>query len=279
MKIRLILGTILIATLILALYIDSTLEYAYASLVILGFMGAGGAIEWNRMMRDGQGTYPVLLVLAAVAYPILECYRIRQGWAAGSLDGMFLFVFLLLLFGRAVLWGQVKEGLDRIGRTLLGFVLLYLFYRLVPILLDPALGGGLYAAYLLVFTSKSCDIGAYLVGRTFGKRKLIPKVSPGKTVAGGLGGLAFSTIVGGVVFSLQAGWPAWYAILFGLVMGAVTMLSDLAESLVKRCSGVKDSAALLPEMGGILDLIDSLFLAAPTGYLFHWAFQLFLNQP
>jgi phosphatidate cytidylyltransferase len=216
-------------------------------------------------------------VAAAILYPILECYRIREGWTAGSLDGMFLFAFLLMLFGRAVLGGHVEVGLDRIGRTLLGFVLLYLFYRLVPILLDPALGGGLYVAYLLVFTSKSCDIGAYLVGRTFGKRKLIPKVSPGKTVAGAVGGLSFCTAVGGVAFTLQTGWPVWYAILFGLVVGAVTMLSDLAESLVKRCSSVKDSAALLPEMGGILDLIDSLFLAAPTGYVFLWVFQLFLK--
>jgi len=126
---------------------------------------------------------------------------------------------------------------------------------------------GLYAAYCVVLTSKSCDIGAYVTGRTLGKRKLIPKVSPGKTVAGAVGGITLSTVVG-TLFVTQAGIGSLgFGLLFGAVIGAVTMLSDLAESLIKRCMKVKDSATLLPEMGGVLDLIDSLILAAPAGYI------------
>ncbi|MBU0754908.1 MAG: phosphatidate cytidylyltransferase [Planctomycetes bacterium] len=272
MKIRLILGSLLIAVLVSSYLIDRSFEFSYASFAIVVLMGLGAAIEWNRIMGTGHPTYPRILVTAAVAYPLVECTRINLGWDAGLTDVFFLTAVIILVCGRAVLAGHVEDGLDRISRTLFGFILLYLFYRLVPVLLNPPVGHGPTLAYILVFTSKSCDIGAYLIGRTFGKRKLIPKVSPGKTVAGAVGGLSFSLAVGGICFG-QLGVHWLFGTLFGLVIGAVTMLSDLVESLIKRCAGVKDSAALLPEMGGILDLIDSLILAAPIGY---FLFILFL---
>ena len=274
MKARIIFTLLLLSALLIAMLIDCTLDFAYASFGILIVVGTAGAVEWNRMMREGIRTYSGLLVAAAVAYPVLECARIRAGWNAGHTDSMFLFVVLLLLLSQAVFSGHVKDGLDRIGRTLLGFMLLYLFYRLVPVLLYSGAGRGPALAYLLVITSKSCDIGAYLIGRTFGKRKLIPRVSPGKTVAGAVGGLALSAAVGGICFAYLPASPIRLGIFFGLLIGAVTMLSDLAESLIKRCAGVKDSAALLPEMGGVLDLIDSLILAAPAGYIFFSVFQI-----
>jgi phosphatidate cytidylyltransferase len=270
LKTRLIIGTILIAALLGALWIDLRFGSGYASLVLVVLAGVGGAIEWNRIVSRGPGTYPGLLVMAALVYPVLESVRIKMAWPAGLTDFVFLFAFTFLLLARAIFAGHVQEGLDRIARTLFGFICLYLFYRLIPILLDPEAGeagGGILAVYCLVLTSKSCDIGAFLIGFGLGKRKLIPRVSPGKTVAGAVGGLTFSTITGALTLSLMTGRSPWWGLVFGLVIGAVTMLSDLAESLIKRCGGVKDSASLLPQFGGVLDLIDSLILAAPAGYL------------
>ncbi len=282
MRTRIIVGTLLLATLGLACWIDIELERPYVSSALILILGVAALREWNRFFGDEPGrpepagerqvsfgregkTYPGLLYTAGIAYPVLEGWRqISEGrWA--SFDFLFLAAFLIALYVRAVLAGHVKDGVDRIARTLLGFLTVWLFYRLVPILLSKE--GGLGAAYGLVITSKSCDIGAYLSGSLFGKRKLIPRVSPGKTVAGAVGGLALSMGVGVLAFSVPGAESYLFGVVFGLVVGGATMFGDLAESVVKRCAGVKDSGDVFPGAGGVFDLIDSLILAAPAGYV------------
>lgn len=128
------------------------------------------------------------------------------------------------------------------------------------------------------------DIGAYAVGRTMGKHKLIPLVSPGKTVEGAIGGLIASVLVawafGNSVLrpAAQLGfkWYPWGLILFGVVVSVAAQVGDLAESLLKREAGVKDSSRIIPGHGGILDRLDSLFFVLPvsyllTGWLLTWA--------
>jgi phosphatidate cytidylyltransferase len=111
----------------------------------------------------------------------------------------------------------------------------------------------------------AADSGAYLVGRRFGRRKLCPQVSPGKTVEGLLGGLLGAALVG-LIAGLAMGLGGLrLAALVGLVSAcaAVSVVGDLAESLFKRRAGVKDSSHLLPGHGGVLDRIDALIAAAP----------------
>lgn len=110
----------------------------------------------------------------------------------------------------------------------------------------------------------AADIGGYIVGKPFGKRKLLPKVSPGKTVEGMLGGLGLVAVVVTVVAWLQD-WPAqtgiWYV--SALLLTVLSVFGDLTESMFKRAAGKKDSGAFLPGHGGILDRIDSLTATAP----------------
>ena len=110
----------------------------------------------------------------------------------------------------------------------------------------------------------AADIGGYIVGKPFGKHKLLPKVSPGKTVEGMLGGLALVALVVTVVAMLQD-WPAqtpvWY--IAALLLTVLSVFGDLTESMFKRAAGKKDSGAFLPGHGGILDRIDSLTATAP----------------
>jgi len=272
---RCILCGLFIGALILSYFIDRGLDFAWASMALLVAMGIRAAWEWSRAMRSGPAAYGGLLVAGAALLPFLEALWMRWAGAAMPMEPLAFFLFFTALALRAVLSGHVQDGLDRIGRTLCGFVILYLFYRLLPVLLDKRIGGGLATAYALVFTSKACDIGAYVAGRAFGKRKLIPRVSPGKTRAGAVGGLALSGVAGGILLPWAVAAPVWAGLLFGTWLGLVTMLGDLFESLVKRCAGIKDSSSLLPEMGGVLDLIDSLILAAPAGYLFLAGFSRF----
>ncbi|MBX9836873.1 MAG: phosphatidate cytidylyltransferase [Silvanigrellaceae bacterium] len=123
--------------------------------------------------------------------------------------------------------------------------------------------------YFCLATILMGDTGAYFIGSRFGKHKLIPKVSPKKSIEGAIGGLLFSGLTALVLshfFNLP--FPAWYAILIGICMGIAGQLGDLMESAFKRAGGYKDSGNLLPGHGGFLDRIDSLILGIPVAFLF-----------
>ena len=111
------------------------------------------------------------------------------------------------------------------------------------------------------------DSGAYLIGRRWGRRLLAPTVSPKKTVEGAIGGLigaALAATIGIAVFELDC--PALLGIVIGLGLGAIGMLGDLGESLIKRQAGVKDSGTLIPGHGGILDRFDAMYVILATGW-------------
>lgn len=116
------------------------------------------------------------------------------------------------------------------------------------------------------------DTAAYVVGRTMGKRKLIPAVSPGKTVAGAVGALVASAIASWalvrfvLVPQAQLGLRPVHAVLFGIAVSTAVQLGDLAESLIKRQAGVKDSSHIIPGHGGVLDRIDGMLFAMPVAY-------------
>ena len=136
--------------------------------------------------------------------------------------------------------------------------------------------GGGSAGYLaigsLIAAAKCGDTGAYLTGRALGKRKLIPRVSPGKTWAGAVGALAWAAA--GTTLWLHLAGPAFgreadlaRAAAFGAAVGLAGLFGDLVESVLKRDAGVKDAGALLPGMGGVLDVLDSLLIAGPVAAL------------
>jgi phosphatidate cytidylyltransferase len=116
------------------------------------------------------------------------------------------------------------------------------------------------------------DTAAYVVGRTMGKRKLIPSVSPGKTVAGAVGALVVSAAASWAVVRFvlvpqaQLGLRPVHAVLFGIAVSTAVQLGDLAESLIKRQAGVKDSSHIIPGHGGVLDRIDGMLFALPVAY-------------
>lgn len=124
---------------------------------------------------------------------------------------------------------------------------------------------------MILLVVKFTDIGAYFGGRSLGKRKLIPWLSPGKTWEGLACGLATAAIVGlicALVWRHALSTLKWdKALLFGVIIGGVGQLGDLLESLFKRDAEVKDSGNFIPGFGGLLDVIDSPLLAAPAAYL------------
>jgi CDP-diglyceride synthetase len=135
-------------------------------------------------------------------------------------------------------------------------------------------GVGPWLLLVTILVSKLNDIGGYLVGSLVGRTPLAPGISPKKSIEGSLAGLTLGILASVVAFSWfcpTAGLLSTSkAVAFGVILSVSTQLGDLFESLIKRSSGVKDSAALIPAFGGILDLLDSYIIAAPAGYTLLW---------
>jgi phosphatidate cytidylyltransferase len=131
----------------------------------------------------------------------------------------------------------------------------------------PRIGEAAFFWWMVV--NKNTDAMAYFTGKAFGKHKLVPKVSPAKTIEGGIGGLVFGGAIGLSVWyftSLRQEIPLYLFIPLSLVSQVVGQFGDLVESLLKRHVTTKDSATLLPGLGGVLDVIDCLLLSAPVTY-------------
>lgn len=127
---------------------------------------------------------------------------------------------------------------------------------------------GPWRLMFMLFIVFAADVGAYLVGRNYGKRKLAPAVSPGKSIEGAIGGLAlvalWAAAAGPYVFQAESLSQIGLLIVVSVFTAAVSVVGDLTESLFKRLRGLKDSGTLLPGHGGILDRIDSILAAAPV---------------
>jgi phosphatidate cytidylyltransferase len=176
----------------------------------------------------------------------------------------------LLLLTFALWRGADFESVSAAAATLLGAVYLGSLGGTIAALrlLDPV-GEGAWRRVLLLGILVFSDSFAFFVGHAVGRRRLLPGISPGKTVEGAVGGL-----VGGVLGALAVrqlglpGLPVLHAVFLGVAVSAMGIVGDLDESLLKRWAGVKDSGTLFPGHGGMLDRLDSLLFGAPVLYYY-----------
>ena len=263
----------------------------YGDWALAALLAVAAALAANEYFGIAQaaGAAPFVGAGAALAGLVpLALHARRLGVFTGDL-GTLAIVGLLILFALSI-WRRWPGGrplgavaVTAFGVAYTGVTLGYGYLlRYHPYAVGRTAGAALLALPLiLTWTS---DIGAYFVGRALGKRKLIPAVSPGKTVAGAVGALVLCMIVAwgyerwvlvpSATLALRPLVPALAAtgaLLFGAVISIAAQVGDLAESLIKRESGVKDSSHLLPGHGGVLDRLDSLFFVLPVAYLvFDW---------
>lgn len=174
-------------------------------------------------------------------------------------------ILLLLLFlYQSLRFGNAGTAVNCAGNFFSCFYLGFLSSFVLGIRIDF----GLWTTLMFIFTIKSSDIGAYALGRLFGRHKFSPKISPSKTWEGIAGAVIFAAIVA-VIFSKCCGIMSWWsAAIFGAVFAVLGQLGDLAESMIKRDAEQKDSANSVPGFGGILDIIDSPLATAPLAYIF-----------
>jgi phosphatidate cytidylyltransferase len=229
---------------------------------ILAVVVAGPAVwELSHLAEQGSGPLPRLLMLLATLGVVLSL-------------GIQMFPAEVPLLAAVVAIGcvLVAEGrpeIDVLRRA--GMMLLPMLYVGLPLGAMAAIRRehGAMMLLLLLATTIVSDTAQFYAGRTFGRRPLAPRISPKKTIEGAVAGL----VAGSLVLPLAApatlvAAPAWLLWLIGLVLAGLGIAGDLFESLIKRSVGVKDSSALIPGHGGVLDRVDSLLFAAPIYYGF-----------
>lgn len=253
----------------------------------LAFLAGGAAWEFYRLAEQ-RGVRALRLpgVAGAAALVLIAMVLPSVSLAApvlwSAVMAMTLVLSLLSIWQRGV-HGQplLAVAVTLFGALLPGGAMAFaLFLRHLPLGANTtgidqdvwrALSGFALVAYPLAVTWLT-DSAAYFAGRRWGKRRLIPSVSPGKTVVGAVAGLVGGLFGGWVVTQLMAvTWlglslDPWLGALGGLLIAGVSQMGDLAESVWKREAGVKDSGAFFPGHGGILDRIDSLLFTIPAAY-------------
>ena len=241
----------------------------------LGAVAAIGTWELLRMARAG-GSEPLEIPAIALAAIIpLLVHASYLGVYRVTLTEVVL-IFLALL--ATMIWarGVERKPLVSFSVTIAAVIYPSLVAYMYPLRYHDYAVGALAGTVLVMFpvaVTWATDTGAYAFGRLFGRHKLIPSVSPSKTVEGALGGLVVATLGtwAYVTFLLKPfahlSLTSTGIVVLAIVIGIVSQVGDLSESLLKRDAGVKDSSRLLPGHGGILDRFDSLLFVLPVAYL------------
>lgn len=272
MLVRFVSGLIGIPLLIVLVFVSdgSPFILGIAVISIIGLM------EFYKGVRKA-GADPQEWVGVASAFLFLFAARHQFQEKFFSTPGVLtLFVIITLIIE---LTRKNRAPIRNLGATLLGAVYVgWLFSYLVAINSVP--GQALHMKYIpmpvrlggwlvlyISFSTWASDTGAFLVGRKWGKRKLAPALSPGKTWEGFFAGMISATVMS-VLMSRPMGIPLLHAVVLGLGICIAGVIGDLAESSIKRDIGIKDFGTIMPGHGGILDRFDSLLFAAPLFYYY-----------
>lgn len=229
-------------------------------------LAAAGAFEFAQLVREaGYRPFSRLMVLAAMALAVIPVFSLQlQAYALDT--AAVAAIILCFAFDAQIARRETQRAVANVGVTIFGILYVGL---LLSYIVKVRTDFGPLAVVVMVAAVKSGDMGAFFTGKAFGRHKLAPWLSPGKTIEGLIGALAASTIVTVIcarAFAIpNLDWPAAAAI--GLLLGLVGHFGDLIESLIKRDCGAKDSARMLPAFGGVLDLVDSVLPAGLIWYI------------
>ncbi len=300
LKHRLLFGPIIVVALLAMLWLDEWIDRSPAPLWL------------SRWLPGASETFPpnVVLLPLALVVAILAARELAAMFKSGGVQASrrwlaFASAIGLLVCAMVPVRGSPVDAAALVGSAGCAVLLVSLLWHIRGRTLNGATAAAGAAAFAFIYLGlmlgflvalrreqsswsilgvlvivKSCDVGAYFTGKAFGRHKLIPWLSPGKTWEGLFGGAALSAVVSVGVWFLAgqlhppaSGRPIGFAVLglwgaaaFGSGIGLLGQAGDLMESVLKRDAGLKDSGASLPGFGGVLDVIDSVLLAAPLAY-------------
>lgn len=255
LRTRIVTALIAAPLAVAAIYLLPAMWFALA----YGLVAALGAYEWGGLIGlrrvSARLAYVALFMLAAAVTWLVDGGFTLAAWVGAAVWVVAAGLVLKYPATASVVREPVSNGI-------LGLVILWSAWSaVVEVRGEPGTEGANWVMWILLVVW-SADVGAYFAGRRFGRRKLAPAVSPGKTWEGALGGMLVSLLLcgGGLMVIGYSSW--WLLAVAGLVV--VSIFGDLFESVIKRVRGVKDSSNLLPGHGGILDRIDSLLAVLPV---------------
>ncbi len=282
MLVRIVFGLILLAAAIGLFWLDSTTEPVALPLATVTLVLVLAAFHEMRLMLKTRGVEVLWLSGGIGAIALATCpfwWPHLAGYLSinpeiDALQLLLLCAFIMMAIFLEQMFQQAPEmAMLRIAGTLLA--VLYLAVGLA-MALTIRISYGLPFLVLTLAAAKFTDIGAYFTGSLIGKHKLIPKLSPKKTWEGLFGGLVSAALASiGVLAFFKWADPGGFsfemsyrqAAIFGPIVGLAGQFGDLSESLLKRSAHVKDSGAILPEFGGVLDIIDSILFSAPIAMI------------
>jgi phosphatidate cytidylyltransferase len=262
----------------------STLALWSINLALLYFFGVAGAVwivavitvltlhEFYSLLKHiGYDPFDKLGIFLGFATVLAPYYLGRHGVQTTDVVAIGVIAFSIRILDER----EPHNRVETLAGSLFGIiyvpVMLQYFVRII-MLHQPSEKTGLVFFLWLIAVSKFCDVGALLTGMAFGKHKMSPVISPKKTWEGAIGGLLVSALVGAAIAYgarayLPVGFSPVIAAMIAIPLGALAIVADLVESIIKRRATIKDSGATIPGIGGMFDVTDSLILTAPAGYL------------
>jgi len=267
-----------VATIFLIICLAALVFGGFALAIFLGVLIYFGQVELVEMMKSKGLDVPLKLIICIDALLVLFATLKQYQFIIPLVAISTIVVFLVILFRGA------KATISDIGASLMA--ILYGGFLPMHIILLRDINGpdfslfgkhvdlGIGYIVLMFIVISLCDIAAYYVGTKLGKTPLWKEISPKKTVEGSIGGTVAS-VIGAVIIGYFIDLPVIHAIISGLLLSAAAQFGDLAESMIKRDAGFKDSGNMLPGHGGILDRADSYIF---TGAVAYYYFSIFVNN-
>ena len=276
---RILTAVVLLLVLLALLFSGSAV--LFLAFVLAAFVAA--ALEWTRLSNIHSLSQRYLFVFALFLCLLLSTV-ISNVPGASVLQASVAVAPALLVYAipaAVMFWlaafvlvltfpAWQSRASQPLSRTLAGAALLWFAWLAIVYLMSLAKGPALLL-YVIIVVAAS-DVGAYFTGKAFGRRKLAPSASPGKSWEGFFGGCAASVVVAGIALQLDT-FSTYSPVPFlavSLVVALASVVGDLFESVAKRIANVKDSGSLLPGHGGVLDRVDGLVAALPIFVCAHW---------
>jgi phosphatidate cytidylyltransferase len=231
--------------------------------LVVGLVAAVGLLEYYALVLS-QETMATKAAGLALGLALVSSFYLD---GLGTTPAMIVLVFLCSTMVCLTRFDPQTSILEMLYKQVTG--LIYIPFLLGHLILIRDWNQGITWTFLLMAVMISGDTAAYYIGRAFGRHKLAPIISPGKTVEGAVGGLAANLLVGALFKKYcfpEFGWGYWIALI--MIMGGLGQTGDLVESMLKRSVDLKDSGVIFPGHGGLLDRIDALLFAAPGLYYF-----------
>lgn len=239
-------------------------NWTFASLAT-ALIGLALAEFFSLIERKGIFVYRTFGVIIGMLIPIIVFLE-RGAEGYFDLEPAFIVIACLFIFVLQFTRRDNSQALASISVTM--FALLYIAWFFSFFIKIKYLAGGASLVTFLIVVTKMGDVGAYFVGNAFGRHALIPRISPKKTVEGTIGGLVFSMVSALASKAYLADVSYAHLFMLGLLLSVLGQVGDLAESVLKRDSGVKDAGDNLGGFGGVLDMIDSLLFTTPIFYFY-----------